>query len=73
MPEEFLQTASDLDDIAQRYKDEIRNQTVVFKASFAERFENVFLEYLNLNFHCIRLSISYTFVHISELHQISIF
>ena len=30
LPEEFLQTASDLDDIAQRYKDEIRNQTVSF-------------------------------------------
>lgn len=28
VPEEFLQTANDLDDIAQRYKDEIRNQTV---------------------------------------------
>ena len=28
IPEEFVQTASDIDDISQKYKDEIRNQTV---------------------------------------------
>jgi hypothetical protein len=30
IPEEFVQTASDIDDISQKYKDEIRNQTVSF-------------------------------------------
>ena len=28
IPEDFVRTADDLDDIAQKYKDEIRNQTV---------------------------------------------
>ena len=28
LPEDFLSTADDLDNIAQKYKDEIRNQTV---------------------------------------------
>ena len=28
LPEDFIRTADDLDDIAQKYKDEIRNQTV---------------------------------------------
>ena len=30
LPEDFLSTADDLDNIAQKYKDEIRNQTVSF-------------------------------------------
>ena len=29
IPEDFVRTADDLDDIAQKYKDEIRNQTVM--------------------------------------------
>ena len=34
LPEDFIRTADDLDDIAQKYKDEIRNQTVHFFMKF---------------------------------------
>ena len=38
LPEDFLSTADDLDNIAQKYKDEIRNQTVSFSRLLLEIF-----------------------------------
>ena len=43
LPEDFLSTADDLDNIAQKYKDEIRNQTVSSQALFA--FEKSFRKF----------------------------
>ncbi|CBY08048.1 unnamed protein product [Oikopleura dioica] len=44
IPEEFVQTASDIDDISQKYKDEIRNQTEISEWRFvAILMDRIFL------------------------------